>query len=39
MESKSRENLHQTIITTYGLVHNAYSGAIQSEIVLNDLFL
>jgi AAA+ ATPase superfamily predicted ATPase len=37
-ESKSRKTLHQTMITTFGVKYNTYSGAIQSEVVLDDLF-
>lgn len=28
-----------TVITTYGLVDNAYAGDIQSVVTLNDLFV
>ena len=31
--------LHLTMVTTQGLVRNAYAGDIQSEIVLDDLFV
>ena len=37
--SKTRKALHQTFVTTYGLKKNMYSGAIQSEVVLDDLFV
>ena len=30
--------IYPTVITTYGLVENKYSGDIQSVIVMNDLF-
>jgi AAA+ ATPase superfamily predicted ATPase len=38
-ESKTRKSLHQTMITTFGVKYNIYSGAVQSEIVLDDLFV
>jgi AAA+ ATPase superfamily predicted ATPase len=37
-ETGTRSALHQTMITTYGLEHNAYRNNIQSEITLDDLF-
>lgn len=30
--------VHLTMITTYGLKHNLYSGIIQSEVTMDDLF-
>ena len=30
--------VHSTLITTYGLVYNEYSGAFQQVITLEDLF-
>ena len=33
-----RTAIHQTLITTYGLVYNEYSGIFQNTIVLDDLF-
>jgi len=36
--TKTRKALHLTMVTTYGLKNNAYSGMIQSEVVLDDLF-
>ncbi len=36
--TKTRKSLHLTMVTTYGLKNNAYSGMIQSEVVLDDLF-
>jgi hypothetical protein len=30
--------LHLTMITTYGLKQNKYSGMIQSEVTMSDLF-
>jgi hypothetical protein len=37
-ETGTRKALHQTLITTYGVTHNAWSNDIQSEILLDDLF-
>ena len=31
-------NCHLTFVTTYGLRRNAYSGIVQSEVTLDDLF-
>ena len=36
--SKTKKSLYLTMITTYGLKQNQYSGNIQSEIVADDLF-
>ena len=36
--SKTRKALHLTMITTYGLKQNTYSGMIQNEVVLDDMF-
>lgn len=36
--TKTRKALHLTMVTTYGLKSNAWSGMIQNEIVLDDLF-
>lgn len=36
--TKTRKDLHPTMVTTYGLKPNAWSGMVQNEIVLNDLF-
>ncbi len=36
--TKTRKALHQTFVTTYGLKKNMYSGNVQSEVVLDDLF-
>lgn len=33
-----RKAIHITMITTYGLIHNAYAGNIQKSIMLDDLF-
>ena len=37
-KTKSKCSIHITLITTYGLVENAYSGEIQSVITSEDLF-
>jgi AAA+ ATPase superfamily predicted ATPase len=36
--SKTRKTIHITMVTTYGVKRNIYSGSIQSEVMLNDLF-
>ncbi len=36
--TKTRKALHQTFISTYGLKNNMYSGNIQSQVLLDDLF-
>ncbi len=38
-ETKTRKALHLTFVTTYGVKRNMYSGNIQSEVVLDDLFV
>ena len=37
-ESKTRKTIHITMVTTYGVKRNIYSGNIQSEVILSDLF-
>lgn len=37
-ETGVRDALHLTFITTYGVKQNMYSGLIQSEVVMDDLF-
>ena len=37
-ETKTRKTIHTTMVTTYGVVHNAYWNNIQSEVLLDDLF-
>jgi AAA+ ATPase superfamily predicted ATPase len=37
-ETGTRKALHTTIISTYGVKRNSYSGNIQSQITVNDLF-
>ena len=36
--SKTRKALHQTMVTTFGVVHNAYWNNIQNEVTMDDLF-
>ena len=36
--SKTRKAVHTTMITTYGVTHNAYWNNIQSEVKMDDLF-
>ncbi|MDO4171283.1 MAG: ATP-binding protein [Prevotellaceae bacterium] len=36
--TKTRKALHQTFVTTYGVKKNMYSGNVQSEVILDDLF-
>jgi AAA+ ATPase superfamily predicted ATPase len=38
-ETKTRKAVHTTIISTFGIKQNAYSGNIQSEITMNELFM
>jgi len=38
-ETKTRKALHLTMITTYGVKHNEYWGNIQSEVMMDDLFV
>lgn len=37
-ETRSRKALHLTIVTTYGLHRNEYSGKVQNVITMDDLF-
>ena len=37
--TKTRKALYLTMVTTYGLKPNTWSGMIQNEVVLDDLFL
>lgn len=37
--TKSKSAIHTVMITTNGLVHNAYAGEIQNEVDLDDLFV
>ena len=38
MESGTRNALHLTMVTTYGVKPNMYSNLVQSEVTLDDLF-
>ena len=38
-ETKTRKSIMTTFITTYGLKPNEYSSHVQSEVVLDDLFI
>ena len=33
-----KRSIHLTLITTFGLLHNAYRNHVQSEVTLDDLF-
>ncbi len=37
--TKTKRALHLTMITTYGVKNNMYSGRVQSQVTMNDLFL
>lgn len=37
-EEKSRKAVHITMVTTYGVKKNEYSGIVQSEVRMDDLF-
>ncbi len=37
--TKTRKALHQTFVTTYGIKKNSYSGNVQNEVMLDDLFI
>ena len=37
-ETKCRKSIHTTLVTTYGLKRNAYSGFFQNVITMDDLF-
>lgn len=36
--SQTTKAIHLTLITTYGLERNKYSGIAQSEVTMDDLF-
>ncbi len=36
--TKTRKAIHLTLVTANGVLKNAYSGRVQSEVTLNDLF-
>ena len=38
METGSRQAVHLTMVTTYGVAKKSYFGTIQSEVTLDDLF-
>ena len=38
-ESETKKALHLTMITTYGVKKNMYSNSVQSQVVLDDLFV
>ncbi|GHT39366.1 ATPase [Bacteroidia bacterium] len=38
-ETKTRKTVHTTMVTTYGVKHNEYWGNIQSEVIMDDLFV
>ncbi len=37
-QTKTRKALHLTMVTTYGVKENPYSGMIQSQVIMDDLF-
>ena len=37
-ETNTRKSLMLTFVTTYGLKENMYSGCVQSQVLLDDLF-
>ncbi|MDY0266943.1 MAG: hypothetical protein RBQ94_04780, partial [Methanimicrococcus sp.] len=37
-ETGTKKAVHLTMVTTYGISKNMYSGMVQSEIILDDLF-
>jgi AAA+ ATPase superfamily predicted ATPase len=37
-ETDTKSGIHQTMISTYGIKRNMYSGDIQSEVTMDDLF-
>ena len=36
--TKTRQALHLTLVTSFGLMRNVHSGRVQSEVTLDDLF-
>ena len=36
--TRTRSALHVTVVTTYGLKENRYSGSVQSVVTADDLF-
>ena len=37
--TKTNKTLHTTLVTTLGMKPNMYSSAVQSEVMLDDLFV
>lgn len=37
--TNNRKTIHLTMITSFGITHNAYANQIQSQVTLDDLFL
>jgi hypothetical protein len=37
-ETRTKKAVHQTMVTTYGIVENKHSGIVHSEVTLDDLF-
>ena len=37
-ETKCRNSIHLTLVTTFSLIHNEYAGRIQSVVTMDDLF-
>ncbi len=37
-ETKTKKSIQLTLITTFGIRKNTYSGIVQNEVVLEDLF-
>ena len=37
-ESKSKNSIQLTMITTYGIHKNKYSGVVNNQVVMDDLF-
>lgn len=36
--TRTRKAVHLTMVTPFGLLANAHSGRVQSEVMLDDLF-
>ena len=36
--TRTRKAVHLTMVTPFGILANAHSGRVQSEVTLNDLF-
>ncbi len=37
-DTKTRDTLHLTFVTTYGLVRNSHASIARSQVTLDDLF-